>query len=64
MRSQEITAMSLADQCQRSVARTAKAIPVDGEGRLAVGICGYVNRPMRVDALVDAMLRVAPGKQG
>jgi len=56
--------MSLADQCQRSVARTAKAIPVDGEGHLAVGIYDYVDRPMRVDALVDAMLRVAPGKQG
>jgi len=64
MQSQKRTAISPAGQHRRSVAMPAKAMPDDCEGCLAAGICGYAIKPIRVDALVDAMLWVAPGKQG
>ena len=47
----------------RIVAMTANAMQGDREACLAAGMDDYITKPIRVDALVDALLRV-PGPAG
>jgi CheY-like chemotaxis protein len=42
------------------VAMTANAMQGDREACLAVGMVGYVTKPIRVDALTKALMRVRP----
>ena len=47
----------------RIVAMTANAMQGDREACLAVGMDDYVTKPIRVDALVDALMRSHPRKE-
>ena len=56
--SRRITAQSPAGQRPRIVAMTANAMQGDREECLAAGMDDYVTKPIRVDALVEALNQV------
>jgi CheY-like chemotaxis protein len=58
--SRRITAKWKPDDRPRIVAMTANAMQGDREECLAAGMDDYVTKPIRVDALVESLLRVAP----
>jgi len=58
--SKAITARFRPGERPRIVAMTANAMQGDRELCLAAGMDDYVTKPIRVDALVDALARVAP----
>ena len=51
------------DRRPRIVAMTANAMQGDREACLAVGMDDYVTKPIRVDALVEALLHTTPGNE-
>ena len=53
-----ITAKWAADQRPRIIAMTANAMQGDREACLAAGMDDYVTKPIRVDALVEALNQV------
>jgi signal transduction histidine kinase/CheY-like chemotaxis protein len=61
--SRRITAKLKPDQRPRIVAMTANAMQGDREECLAAGMDDYVTKPIRVDALVEALNRV-PARKG
>jgi CheY-like chemotaxis protein len=60
--SRRITAKWNAHQRPRIVAMTANAMQGDREECLAAGMDDYVTKPIRVDALVEALQQVTPRK--
>ena len=60
--SRRITAKWQASERPRIVAMTANAMQGDREECLAAGMDDYVTKPIRVDALVEALLKVASRK--
>ncbi len=51
-----------ADKRPKIIAVTANAMDGDREKFLAAGMCDYVSKPIRVDALVEALQSCAKGK--
>jgi len=60
--SRTITTRWSADERPRIVAMTANAMQGDRERCMAAGMDDYVTKPIRVDALVDALLAAQPRK--
>jgi len=58
--SRRITTKWPPGQRPRIVAMTANAMQGDREACLAAGMDDYVTKPIRVDALVEALMRVEP----
>jgi CheY-like chemotaxis protein len=58
--SKAITARFRPGERPRIVAMTANAMQGDRELCLAAGMDDYMTKPIRVDALVEALMRVAP----
>jgi len=61
--SRRITAKWPAPERPRIVAMTANAMAGDREECLAAGMDDYVTKPIRVDALVEALLKVTSRKE-
>ena len=61
--SRRITAAAPPGKRPRIVAMTANAMQGDREACLAAGMDDYVTKPIRVDALVEALNRV-PARKG